>query len=139
MAFFISLFTARLLQLLHPDNQYLQGEIEAILHWQSSSIFLYSPVRLRIVSLFVLICSDTHIQSIRFRTSISVSYNSVSVRIFAHSRTMTNIVDTDFFNTRLFRPLLHFVIKIFEDCPPGFFGVLVCVQVDFHFFQSRME
>ena len=56
---------------------------------QSGSIFLYSPVRLRISLLFVFICSDTHIQSIKFRTSISVSYNSVSVRIFAHSRTMT--------------------------------------------------
>lgn len=56
---------------------------------QSGSIFLYSRVKLRIVLLFALICSDTHIQSIKFLTSISVSYNFVSVRIFAHSRTMT--------------------------------------------------
>ena len=47
------------------------------------------PVRLRISLLFDFICSDTHIQSIRLRTSISVSYKSVSERIFAHSRTTT--------------------------------------------------
>ena len=56
---------------------------------QSGSIRLYSPVILRISLLFDFICSDTHIQSIRLRTSISVSYKSVSERIFAHSRTIT--------------------------------------------------
>ena len=53
---------------------------------QSGSIFLYSPVRLRIVLLLVLICSDTHINLIRFLTSISVSYNIVSVKIFAQAK-----------------------------------------------------
>ena len=40
---------------------------------QSGSIFLYSPVRLRIVLLFSFICSERHTQSIRFCTSLSVS------------------------------------------------------------------
>ena len=56
---------------------------------QSGSIRLYSPVRLRISLLFDFICSDTHIQSIRLRTSLSVSYKSVSERTFAHRRTIT--------------------------------------------------
>ena len=56
---------------------------------QSGSIFLYSPVRLRIVLLFSFICSDKQTQSIRFCTSLSVSYRSVSATILAHSRTMT--------------------------------------------------
>ena len=56
---------------------------------QSGSIFLYSPVRLRIILLFSFICSDKHTQSIRFCTSLSVSYRSVSATILVHSRTMT--------------------------------------------------
>lgn len=52
------------------------------------SIRLYSPVSFRISLLFVFICSDTHIQSIKLRTSISVSYKSVSKRILAHIRTI---------------------------------------------------
>ena len=55
----------------------------------SSSICLYSPVRLRILLLFSFICSETHIQSTKSRTSISVSYRSVCVRIYVHSRTIT--------------------------------------------------
>lgn len=52
------------------------------------SIRLYSPVSLRIALSFVFICSDTHIPSIRFQTSISESYKSVSKRIWAHLRTI---------------------------------------------------
>ena len=71
------------------QSSFMRSNCVLTLARQSGCIYLYSLVRFRIILLFSFICSDTHIQSIRFRTSVSVSYNSVSVRIFAHSRTMT--------------------------------------------------
>lgn len=70
------------------QSSFIRSDCASTPSRQSDSILLYYPIRLWIVLLFVLICSNTHIQSIQFRTSISVTYNSVFVKVFAHSRTM---------------------------------------------------
>ena len=75
-------FSYRLLRSSH--NFFIRSIFSLIPSRHSGSICLYSPVRLRILLLFSFICSETHIQSTKFRTSISISYKSVSVKIFVH-------------------------------------------------------
>ena len=64
-------FSYRLLRSL--QSSFMRSNCARTPSRQSGSIFLYSPVRLRIVLLFSFICSDKHTQSIRFCTSLSVS------------------------------------------------------------------
>ena len=63
-------FSYRLLRSL--QSSFIRSNCARTPSRQSGSIFLYSPVRLRIVLLFSFICSDRHTQSIRFCTSLSV-------------------------------------------------------------------
>lgn len=114
-------FSYRLFRSLH--SSFMRSNCARILFRHSGSIFLYSPVSLRIVLLFSFICSDTHIQSVRLRTSISVSYHSVSASIFAHSHTMT------FFSISVFlfsKYVNNSVRKIYS-----FVSQVLCFSFDF--------
>ena len=61
-------FSYRLLRSLH--SSFIRFNCARTPSRQSGSIFLYPPVRLRIVLLFSFICSERHTQSIRFCTSL---------------------------------------------------------------------
>lgn len=92
-------FSNRLLRFL--QSSFMRSTCARTLSRQSSSTFLYSPVRLRIVLSFSFIYSNKHTQSIRLYTSLSFSQRSVYTKHF--SRFLCRYIR--------FLPMLHIVLS----------------------------